>query len=156
MLLGLWGEHDEVPRRSRLLIGAVQHLSPSEHGREKIGEVLGAVKPGVIYFTDNGVGRDALMVVDLDSAGQAPHMTQPLMLAQLQRVSALSVLDVARGTSICWPGQVLGNPDRRDSSRAIADAATHQTTPANAMNTNLRVGKRSAPATYTRSREQSE
>ena len=39
---------------------------------EKIGEVLGAIKPEVIYFTDNGVGRGAVMVVDLDSAGQAP------------------------------------------------------------------------------------
>jgi len=47
---------------------------------EKIGEVLGAIKPEVIYFTDNGVGRGAMMVVDLDRAGQAPHVTEPLML----------------------------------------------------------------------------
>jgi hypothetical protein len=32
------------------------------------------------YFTDNGAGRGAMMVVDLDSAGQAPHVTEPLML----------------------------------------------------------------------------
>jgi hypothetical protein len=32
--------------------------------------VLGAIKPGVIYFTGNGVGRSAVMFVDLDSAGQ--------------------------------------------------------------------------------------
>ena len=48
---------------------------------EKIGEVLGAIKPEVIYFTDNGVGRGAMMVVDLPSAVQVPHVTEPLMLA---------------------------------------------------------------------------
>ena len=47
---------------------------------EKIGEVLGAIKPEVIYFTDNGVGRGAVMIVDVDSAGQVPHVTEPLML----------------------------------------------------------------------------
>jgi hypothetical protein len=47
---------------------------------EKIGEVLGAIKPEVMYFTDNGVGRGAMMIVDLDSAAQAPHVTEPLML----------------------------------------------------------------------------
>jgi len=47
---------------------------------EKIGEVLGAIKPEVIYFTDNGVGRGAVMIVDLDNAGQVPHVTEPLML----------------------------------------------------------------------------
>ena len=47
---------------------------------EKIGEVLGAIKPEVVYFTDSGVGRGVLMIVDLDSAAQAPHVTEPLML----------------------------------------------------------------------------
>jgi hypothetical protein len=47
---------------------------------EKIGEVLGAIKPEVCYFTDNGLGRGAMMIVDLDSAAQAPHVTEPLML----------------------------------------------------------------------------
>jgi hypothetical protein len=47
---------------------------------EKIGEVLGAIKPEVIYFTDNGVGRGAVMIVDLDTASQVPHVTEPLML----------------------------------------------------------------------------
>lgn len=48
---------------------------------QKIGEVLGAIKPEVIYFTDNGVGRGAMMIVELDSAAQAPHVTEPLMLS---------------------------------------------------------------------------
>ena len=47
---------------------------------EKIGEVLGAIKPEVMYFTDNGIGRGAVMIVDLDNAAQAPHVTEPLML----------------------------------------------------------------------------
>jgi hypothetical protein len=47
---------------------------------EKIGAVLGAIKPEVVYFTDSGVGRGAMMIVDLDSAGQAPHVTEPLIL----------------------------------------------------------------------------
>jgi hypothetical protein len=47
---------------------------------QKIGEVLGAIKPEVIYFTDNGVGRGAVMIVELDSASQIPHVTEPLML----------------------------------------------------------------------------
>ncbi|MGN6753092.1 MAG: hypothetical protein ACTHJJ_11135 [Intrasporangium sp.] len=47
---------------------------------EKVGEVLGAIKPEVCYFTDNGVGRGAMMIVDLDNASQVPHVTEPLML----------------------------------------------------------------------------
>jgi hypothetical protein len=47
---------------------------------EKIGEVLGAVKPEVVYFTDNGVGRGALIIVELDSASQIPHVTEPFLL----------------------------------------------------------------------------
>ena len=47
---------------------------------EKIGEVLGAIKPEAVYFTDNGVGRGAVMIVELDSASQAPHVTEPLLL----------------------------------------------------------------------------
>ncbi|HUK73407.1 MAG TPA: hypothetical protein VLW50_32435 [Streptosporangiaceae bacterium] len=47
---------------------------------EKIGEVLGAIKPEVIYFTDNGVGRGAMMIIEVDSAAQVPHVTEPLML----------------------------------------------------------------------------
>jgi len=46
----------------------------------KIGEVLGAIKPEVIYFTDNGVGRGAMMIIEVDSASQVPHVTEPLML----------------------------------------------------------------------------
>ncbi|MDQ6783926.1 MAG: panthothenate synthetase [Actinomycetota bacterium] len=46
----------------------------------KIGEVFGAIKPEVLYFTDNGVGRGALMIVEMDSASQLPHVTEPLML----------------------------------------------------------------------------
>jgi hypothetical protein len=47
---------------------------------EKIGEVVGAIKPEVIYFTDNGVGRGAVMIVELDSGSQIPHVTEPFML----------------------------------------------------------------------------
>ncbi len=47
---------------------------------EKIGDVLGAIKPEVIYFTDNGVGRGAMMIIEVDSASQVPHVTEPLML----------------------------------------------------------------------------
>ena len=42
--------------------------------------MLSAIKPGVISLTDNGIGRGAVMVVDLHSTVQAPHVTQPLML----------------------------------------------------------------------------
>ncbi len=47
---------------------------------EKIGETLHAINPEVIYFTDSGVGRGLLMIVDLEDASQAPHVTEPLML----------------------------------------------------------------------------
>jgi hypothetical protein len=47
---------------------------------EKIGEVLAAIQPEVVYFTDSGVGRGALMIVDLDNASAAPHVTEPLLL----------------------------------------------------------------------------
>ena len=47
---------------------------------QKIGEALGAIKPEVIYFTDNGVGRGAVMIVDIENYSQLPHVTEPLML----------------------------------------------------------------------------
>jgi hypothetical protein len=47
---------------------------------EKIAAVLGAIKPEAVYFTDAGVGRGTLMIVDLDSASQIPNVTEPLML----------------------------------------------------------------------------
>jgi hypothetical protein len=50
-----------------------------EAGR-KIEEVLGSIRPEVVYFTDNGVGRGAMMIVDLADASQVPHVTEPLML----------------------------------------------------------------------------
>jgi hypothetical protein len=34
----------------------------------------------VICFTDSGVGRGLMMIVELDNASQAPHVTEPLML----------------------------------------------------------------------------
>lgn len=46
----------------------------------RIGEVLGAIQPEVVYFTDNGVGRGVVMIVELDRASQVPHVTEPLML----------------------------------------------------------------------------
>ena len=45
-----------------------------------IGETLQAINPEVIYFTDSGVGRGLVMIVELDNASQAPHVTEPLML----------------------------------------------------------------------------
>jgi hypothetical protein len=47
---------------------------------EMIGEVLGSIKPEVAYFTDSGVGRGVLMIVDLADMSQLPHITEPLML----------------------------------------------------------------------------
>ena len=42
--------------------------------------VRGQTNTEVVYFTDSGAGRGALMIVDLDSAAQIPHVTEPLML----------------------------------------------------------------------------
>jgi hypothetical protein len=47
---------------------------------EKLGEVLEAIRPEVCYFTDNGPGRGAVLIVELESAGQIPHITEPFML----------------------------------------------------------------------------
>lgn len=47
----------------------------------RLGEVLGAIGPEVVYMTDNGVGRGALMIVEIESASRVPHVTEPLMLA---------------------------------------------------------------------------
>ena len=47
---------------------------------QKIGETLEAIKPEVAYFTDNGEGRGLMMVVDLESGSDVPHVTEPLML----------------------------------------------------------------------------
>ena len=47
---------------------------------QKIGDALGSIKPEVVYFTDNGVGRGAFMIVDLAAASEIPHVTEPLML----------------------------------------------------------------------------
>jgi hypothetical protein len=40
---------------------------------EKIGEVLGAIAPEFVYFTDHGPGRGVTMVVDLEDFSQLPH-----------------------------------------------------------------------------------
>ena len=47
---------------------------------QKIGDALGSIRPEVVYFTDNGVGRGAFMIVDLAAASEIPHVTEPLML----------------------------------------------------------------------------
>lgn len=48
---------------------------------QRIGEVLQSIKPEVAYFTDSGVGRGVLMVVDLPDMSYVPHITEPLMLS---------------------------------------------------------------------------
>ena len=72
---------------------------------EKIGEVLGAIKPEVIYFTDSGVGRGAVMIVELGTASQAPHITEPFMLT-FDAVSALPGGNGTRGTPIGRPREI--------------------------------------------------
>lgn len=46
----------------------------------KVGEVLDSIKPEAAYFTDNGVGRGVLLIVDLPDMSHVPHVTEPLML----------------------------------------------------------------------------
>lgn len=48
---------------------------------KKLEEALGAVKADAVYMTDNGVGRGAVLIVDLTEGSQVPHITEPLMLA---------------------------------------------------------------------------
>lgn len=48
---------------------------------KKIDDLLGAIKPEVCYFTDSGVGRGAIMIVNLADASVLPQVTEPLMLA---------------------------------------------------------------------------
>lgn len=74
------GGSDEIHRRSQLSNGAVQHLCPRGHRGQKIGEVLDAIRPEAVYFTDSGVGRGATMIIEIESARQVPHVTEPLML----------------------------------------------------------------------------
>jgi hypothetical protein len=64
---------------------------------EKLAEVLGNIKPEVIYFTDAGVGRGAVMIVELANMAQIVHVTEPLMLnfdAAVHYRVALSVEDI--------------------------------------------------------------
>jgi hypothetical protein len=75
---------------------------------EKIGEVLGAVKPEVIYFTDSGVGRGAVMIVELDSANRAPHVTEPFMLTFDASV---------RTTGLQWHQRNSNRPGSRGTPR---------------------------------------
>ena len=46
----------------------------------RVGEVLASIKPEVAYFTDNGAGRGALLIVDLPDMSHVPQVTEPLML----------------------------------------------------------------------------
>lgn len=46
----------------------------------KLGEIFGTIKPEVCYLTDSGIGRGAIMIVELENASQAPHITEPLMV----------------------------------------------------------------------------
>jgi hypothetical protein len=79
--------------------------------------VFGAIKPEAFYFTDSGVGRGVLMIVDLDSAAQAPHVTEPLMLTFNASVHYRVAMSPEK-TPIGWPGQVrhglMGATARRD------------------------------------------
>lgn len=77
---------------------------------EKIGEVFGAIKPEVFYFTDSGVGRGAMMIVDLDSAAQAPHVTEPRRARTSTRVEA-RCMGCERSCML-----VLWTPDSRASA----------------------------------------
>ncbi|HEY3086964.1 MAG TPA: hypothetical protein VGJ59_02750 [Jatrophihabitantaceae bacterium] len=47
---------------------------------DKLAEVLDSIKPEAAYFTDNGVGRGALLTVDVPDMSHVPHVTEPLML----------------------------------------------------------------------------
>jgi hypothetical protein len=77
--------HRHPPRPPKILTRSLKILTRRPYVRQgtagdKIGAVLGAIKPEVVYFTDSGVGRGVLMIVDVDSAAQIPHVTEPLML----------------------------------------------------------------------------
>lgn len=48
---------------------------------DRIGEVFASIRPEVAYFTDNGVGRGAMLIVDLPDTSHVPHVTEPLILA---------------------------------------------------------------------------
>jgi hypothetical protein len=47
---------------------------------DKLAEVLDSIKPEAADFTDNGVGRGALLTVDVPDMSHVPHVTEPLML----------------------------------------------------------------------------
>ena len=58
---------------------------------QKIGEAIEAVGPEAIYFTDKGVGRGAVMIVNVDDASQIPNMSEPWLLtfnASVRRASS--------------------------------------------------------------------
>jgi len=64
---------------------------------DKIAEVLGAIAPEVAYFTDNGAGWGAVLIVDLAEMSQVAHVTEPLMLgfgASVHYRIAISVDDL--------------------------------------------------------------
>ena len=70
---------------------------------EKLAEVLDGIKPEVVYSTDNGVGRGALMIIDVTTPpGPAHHRAVD---AQLRRIRALPRRDGVSGTPIGWPGK---------------------------------------------------
>jgi hypothetical protein len=47
---------------------------------DKLAEVLDSIKPEATYFTDNGVGRGALLTVDVPDMSHVRHVTEQLML----------------------------------------------------------------------------
>ena len=84
------GDVPSLSRFRRIIIKAIVEVSfPHEPFNsyvragtvgKKIEEIMQEIHPEVVYFTDNGVGRGLLMIVDLPDASHAPHVTEPLML----------------------------------------------------------------------------
>ena len=73
------GGRHEVHRRSRFPLEPFGTYVRQGTAGGKIGEDLAAIKPEVIYLTDNGVARGAVMIVEVDGASQVPHVTEPSM-----------------------------------------------------------------------------
>ena len=71
---------------------------------QKLGEGLEGIKPRSCTSPITAWVA-ALMIIEADSAAQAPHLTEPLML-NFDASRALPRRDGASGTPIRWPGKV--------------------------------------------------
>jgi hypothetical protein len=77
---------------------------------QKIQEVLGAIKPEAVYFTNRGGHRGAILIVDVPDASAVPALAEPFYL----------VFNASAQFSVCMTPEDLGKSNLDELGRKYA------------------------------------